>query len=112
MPDQISLDDFDLFWGAYPRKAGKGQARRAFGTALRKTSFHTILTAIDAQRGAGMFQDMTYIPYPATWLNGERWTDEIVPRERPAFRNGAMELLAREAEAGMLIDAEPGNLLR
>lgn len=33
------------------------------------------------------------------------------PSRRPAFRNGAMELLAREAEAGMLIDAEPGNLL-
>lgn len=112
MPDQISIDAFDLFWGAYPRRVGKGQARRAFGTALKITNIDMILTAIDAQRDAGMFRDRTYIPYPATWLNGERWTDEIVPRARPALRNGAAEWLLQQAETGVAIDSEPGNLLR
>lgn len=120
----ITQDTFDLFWDLYPRKVSKGQARISWKNALKKAPAPQILTALNAQVQAGTFdamkddarrrgmQEKQLIPHPSTWLCAEKWEDEIVPRERPAFRNGAMELLAREAEAGMLIDAEPGNLLR
>lgn len=69
---------FDTFWREYPKKTGKGDARKKFATALTKTSFQTLMNALEQvklspqwNRDAGR-----YIPNPATWLNQERWEDE------------------------------------
>lgn len=68
---------FDAFWAAYPRRVGKGAARRAWAKALRLAGAEAILGALRAQVAAGLFKDATYTPFPATWLNQERWDDEI-----------------------------------
>lgn len=65
--------DFEAFWSAYPRKVGKGQARRAFAAAIRKATISAIL---DALARAEFSPDPRYQPHPATWLNGERWLDQ------------------------------------
>lgn len=98
-PVVFTIEDFDMFWAAYPRKVAKGEARKAFESALKKVHFHGIMAAIELQRRAGLHDgDPKFIPHPATWLRAERWSDEIIPRQRPIFRNGALELLAQEAE--------------
>ena len=83
-PISSSFDDdgFDIFWSYYPRKVGKGAARKAWKTALKKTS-PTIL-----QESALLYQltcpkDSQYIAHPSTWLNAERWLDETVNPETP-----------------------------
>ncbi len=68
---------FDAFWAAYPRRVGKGDARAAFDKACRKAPPEAIIAAITAQVYAGCFGDLKFCPYPATWLNKERWDDEI-----------------------------------
>jgi len=68
---------FEAFWAAYPRRVGKGAARAAFDKACRKAKPEAIIAAIQAQVESGCFKDMTFTPYPASWLNGERWDDEI-----------------------------------
>jgi hypothetical protein len=69
---------FDAFWRAYPRKTGKGDARNKFAKALTKTTFETIMTALERVKGSAQWQrdGGQYIPYPATWLNQERWDDD------------------------------------
>lgn len=67
---------FDEFWAAYPRKKGKGQARKAFERALKKTDIETILEGVREFIANGRWEDEQFIAYPATWLNGERWSDE------------------------------------
>lgn len=67
---------FDEFWDAYPRKKGKGQARKAFERALKKTDMETILEGVREYIANGRWEDEQFIAYPATWLNGERWSDE------------------------------------
>jgi hypothetical protein len=81
-PSTSSSDDdgFELFWSHYPRKVGKGAARKAWKTALKKTS------AINLQESALLYQltcpkDTQYIAHPSTWLNAERWTDETMNPE-------------------------------
>jgi hypothetical protein len=74
------MNDFEQFWQAYPRKVGKGAARRIFGRI--KPGAELLAKMLDAvaiqsqsiqwQKDAGQF-----IPHPATWLNQERWDDEI-----------------------------------
>lgn len=72
---------FDEWWEHYPKKVGKGQARTAFRRALKKVDLGTLmdgtrqLAAHHQQAGT----DKKFIPNPSTWLNGERWDDELIP---------------------------------
>lgn len=76
-----AVREFDEFWQAFPKKKSKGQAKRAWDK-LRKEKklppLPTILQAIAAAKAGHDWQKDggKYIPYPATWLNGEGWEDE------------------------------------
>lgn len=77
---RVDPDLFEAFWFAYPRKLAKAAALKAWKLAVRKASAGAIMAGLDvwapiwAARG-----DPSYTPYPATWLNGERWNDEPTP---------------------------------
>ena len=70
-------DDFDAFWTLYPRKEGKGQARRAFTSAAKKIGANAVIDGLKSHLEALKAKERQFIPLPATWLNGERWTDEL-----------------------------------
>lgn len=71
---------FDEFWAAYPRHVAKKDASKAFaklradGALLRR-----ILTALEAAKQSRdwLKDGGAFVPYPATWLNGRRWEDEV-----------------------------------
>ena len=68
--------EFATWWVEYPRKKGKGQAAKAYKAARKKADATELLDAIKAQRDTLTKDGVDYCPYPATWLNGERWADE------------------------------------
>jgi len=73
----IAHADFEAFWEAYPRKVGKGAARKAYGQAVKKTAPASILEAIPVYiANKPAWQSFAH---PATWLNAERWNDEYGP---------------------------------
>jgi hypothetical protein len=80
-PDPTQKDDgFAEFWALYPRKAGKGQAVKAWKAATKKADAAAILAGLRLQLptlALGRKTDGDYRPFPATWLNGERWADEV-----------------------------------
>ena len=69
---------FDKFWSIYPRKTNKKKAKDLF---LKKCTDENILNkminAIIYQKKSEQWQNIKYIPHATTWLNGERWEDEI-----------------------------------
>jgi hypothetical protein len=69
--------DFQAFWEAVPKKAGKGNAVKAYNAALRKADPQVILSAMVAYGASVAGKDPQFIAHPATWLNGERWLDEL-----------------------------------
>lgn len=74
-----SVDDgFDLFWSNYPRKVGKGAARKAWKAALKKTSAEMLQECALLYRFTCP-KDPQYIAHPSTWLNAERWLDDMNP---------------------------------
>ena len=81
-PRAIALDGFDAFYSAYPRKVNKPQAQKAW--AKIKPSEHQAitegLTRWKASRDWAK-DDGQFIPHPATWLNGRRWEDDVMPAE-------------------------------
>ena len=81
-PYTSSKDDevnyyFDQLWEMYPRKIGKGQARKAYVAASKKIDFFDLLPKLEAYVATLDGKDKQYMPYLATWLNGERWADEV-----------------------------------
>lgn len=71
--DPITFDDF---WLLYPRHVAKKDARKAWAR-ISPTLYADILTALAAWRRVWAGKDQEFLPYPATWLNGERWEDEL-----------------------------------
>lgn len=69
---------FNEFWLLYPRRVAKKDAVRAW--ARVPTDLHvTVLVALASWRRVWAQKDIEYLPYPASWLNGERWEDELPP---------------------------------
>lgn len=71
---------FDLFWSAYPLKKNRKGAEAKFKAIdFKKNSFDQIMASLEKHK---MSFDWTkdegkYIPHPTTWINGERWNDEV-----------------------------------
>ncbi len=70
--------DFEKFWAIYPRKMNKGDARKAWAQTkeIRPTTEQLLKAVIAAKAGEQWSQEGgKWIPYPASWLRGERWED-------------------------------------
>lgn len=74
-PDR-ALPCFDHFWALYPRKVAKLAARKAWAK-VRPADHVAILEALVSWRPVWRDKDPEYLPHGATWLNGERWEDEL-----------------------------------
>jgi len=69
---------FEGFWKNYPRKVGKVAAKAAYMAAIkRKVSPFVIAEGLDRQLPDLSSREERYIPHPATWLNGERYNDDV-----------------------------------
>ena len=72
--------EFESFWTAYPKKIGKGAAYKAWVKIDTSNGMVTkILNAISLQKKSeGWIADNgQFIPHPTTWLNQDRWLDEV-----------------------------------
>lgn len=95
---------FERFWKEYPRKTAKRDAEKAWG----KIPAHKQIEVIEATRKHALMwkqqgTEKQYIPYPASWIRGERWEDEIeVPPEMPQCdwnRGGMRDVSVGRCEA-------------
>ncbi|QNR43475.1 phage replication protein [Pseudomonas syringae] len=75
-------DLFPKFWKLYPNKKGKAAAEKVW----RKLKVNDDLFNLIAQGLAKQCASLAwtkdggrFIPHPATWLNGQRWEDEVQP---------------------------------
>lgn len=76
-------DQFDQFWAAYPRKEGKKKAWEKWQKLdPDPVLFAAILSGLDAHIRSEQWR-RGVIPHPTTWLNGERWEDELTPAASP-----------------------------
>jgi hypothetical protein len=90
-----TTQEFEVFWAHYPRKTGKGAARKAFLGALAKTDATTIIEAVTAysHNCQAIGKETQFTPHPATWLNQERWDDDLEPA--PQVRSRVQDAFAQ-----------------
>lgn len=88
-----SDEGFEQFWKLYPKKKARKDAVKAWAklkpdNELRQamiTALGSHCVSEDWAKDGGR-----YIPNASTWINGERWTDELVPAsaaKASAFNN-------------------------
>lgn len=75
---------FDDFWTIYPRREGKGAARKAWAKALKQIPANELLPIVRSFSVRVHGTEPRFIPFPATWLNQERWADEVNDQQAEA----------------------------
>jgi hypothetical protein len=75
---------FTTWWKDYWLRKAKKDAREAFRKHVKTEGrFEQVMGATRAQKPEMLTREPSKRPHGATWLNGERWEDEIVS-SRPA----------------------------
>jgi hypothetical protein len=73
---------FDTFWNLYPKKVAKADALKAWNKATKKKTADELI-ALTKAYSESKLPDMTYIPYPASWLNKELYESVEVQENKP-----------------------------
>ena len=70
---------FEEFWELYPRRVKRKRANQRWHTMKVNEEMHKEIMGGLKKYLATEWKDekMGYIPHPSTWLNQERWKDEI-----------------------------------
>jgi len=76
--DEPLEQSFNEFWTAYPKKVNKKEAKQKWLKG-KLPDLPIILKALEIQKQTESWQknEGKYIPHPTTWLNQERWNDEV-----------------------------------
>jgi hypothetical protein len=81
-------DSFDTFWLLYPKRIAKADALKAWKQATKKKTADELI-ALTKAYSESKLPDMTYIPYPASWLNKGLYeaveNDKPAPASKPIF---------------------------
>jgi hypothetical protein len=89
--------EFDTFWAIYPRKDAKANASKAYAKARKKVDAQTIARGLTGHLPGWAAGDPKFIPHAATWLNGERWADQVAA---PKAVDGPRDQWARSIVVG------------
>lgn len=87
---------FDDFWCLYPKKMARKDAMKAWQQLSEADRMAAMVAIVDWRR-VWMARDIQYAPHAATWLRGERWTDELPADLAP---RPAAQAPAKLAEVG------------
>jgi hypothetical protein len=81
-------ESFETFWNLYPKKVAKADALKAWKQVLKKKTADEMI-GITKAYSESKLPDMTYIPYPASWLNKGLYeaveNDKPAPASKPIF---------------------------
>jgi len=110
---RVTVDDaFEEFWKIYPVKKNKFRAKKIW----ERKKYSTIVTLIckdilNRLANEAQWQDVQFIPHASTYLNNERWNDEIIyrrPKEASTGNGSFSNVMYGKSDAGVTYD-ERGN---
>lgn len=77
----IYICSFEGFWDRYPKRVGRKKVEELYKRIVTsKEKEQALMEGLEKYIGKWTAEktDVKYIPNPATWLNQERWEDEVV----------------------------------
>lgn len=88
VPHDDITAEFDEWWSGYPRKTAKQKALDAYKRARKKQSSGFLLSKMREYAVAVAGNEKRFILHGATWLNGERWDDDLEAMKHENHRPG------------------------
>jgi len=77
---------FDKFWSIYPKKVGKADAEKRWNRAkITDDIFNLIANHLSI---AYLTTEKKFIPNPSTYINQQRWNDEVITNDQKNRPNG------------------------
>jgi hypothetical protein len=74
----MTSENFAQFWDLYPRRVSKKDAALAWSKLTLEQQFAALASLpIHVRYWKASGTGGEFLPYPATWLRGERWEDEL-----------------------------------
>lgn len=95
--NQEHMAIFENFWNAYPRKANKKSAAKAWASIVTSNLVDEVIAGAIRFANDPNLPPEQFIPHAATWLRGERWNDPALPERQKSVEEIA-ELKAVEAK--------------
>lgn len=72
------------FWPLYPRKVGKGAARKAYVAARKRgVTLEALIAGVKRYAAERASEDPKFTQHASTWLGAEGWDDEPTPKYVP-----------------------------
>lgn len=94
------------FYNRYPRKEARKDAEKAWGQAkVTPETEELIHKALDWQIPMYEQRERHFIPLPATWIRGERWTDEPPTPPKPTMTRNPATVKPMTTMAEQQLDA-------
>jgi DNA replication protein DnaC len=90
---------FDNFWALYPRRVARKDSEKAWMRLDEKQRADAI-EALVAWRKIWAQKEIQYIPHASTWLNGERFYDELPTNNTPTHASHVPAKPHLESERG------------
>lgn len=87
---------FEQFYQAYPKRQAKVDARKAWPKARLKASAELLIDTAKSYAISRLNEDQTYTPLPASWLNAERWQDDLTETKNETNRPNTARNLRTE----------------
>ena len=88
---------FDDFWLLYPRRVARRDAMKAWAQMTAAEQMAAVVAMVDWRR-VWATKDKEFLPYPATWLRGGRWEDELPETDGPTSGAHAAAALPQPGE--------------
>lgn len=96
---EIYKERFLKFYELYPKKVKKKDTEKWFlKNKPDEELFNKIIEGLEKHLKSKQWKDKQFIPYPTTWLNGERWNDEVEIEETEEERLKRLEKEIEEAK--------------
>lgn len=80
---------FEEMWLLYPKRIGKGAASNSWMKACKKINVGELQSCLRSYINSIKTADKKFIPHLSTWLNQERWNDDVEDHSNidTSFRN-------------------------
>ena len=95
---------FDDFWLLYPRRVARRDAMKAWAQMTAAEQMAAVVAMADWRR-VWATKDRDYLPYPATWLRGGRWEDELPETNGPTSAAHVPAAMPVQGERSVMPDS-------
>lgn len=97
-----SSDRFEDFWSVYPKKVKKVDSLKKWKLKNLDAIADTLIADVENRLANDGRWLEGFVPDPTTYLNGERWNDDLEPRRMNKKKTYAEELADGMRDKGMI----------